>query len=196
MPVINQQLFIVFLFSIYPTYLSHLTENYKTCMSESLNYNDIEKHFNSSSNLYFLFGINIHRPFINEYEQIYADASIFIIVICKINSSDCISQGGSLPSKYKLEFSISGVPYSDKHSKIDRTWHRTKIINYEFLYEPLNSHSWYDKPENEKGSIWKNFIMNSKKDFDMKRHLFCIFLVDLHQYENIYSKWVMRDFLK
>ncbi len=162
MRVIKQQLFIIFLFSIYPSYLSTLTENYKTCMSKSLTYNDIEKHFISSSNLYFLFGINIHRPFINEYEQTHADASIFIIVICKRNSSDCIPQGGSLPSEYKLEFSMGGVSYNDRHSKIDRTWHRTKLMNYEFLYKPFNSHSWYDKPENEKGSIWKNFIMNSK----------------------------------
>ncbi|CAF1122603.1 unnamed protein product [Rotaria sordida] len=146
-------------------------------MGKSLTYLDIEKHFNSSSNLFFLFGINIHRPFLNEYDQTHADASIFIIVICKSNSSDCISQGGSLPTEYKLEFNIDGVPYSDKHSKIDRQWHRTKLINYEFLYESYNSHSCYDKPENEKGSIWKNFIMNMDSD----------------QYENIYSKWVEFD---
>ncbi|CAF2881029.1 unnamed protein product [Rotaria sp. Silwood2] len=146
-------------------------------MGKSLTYRDIEKHFNSSSNLFFLFGINIHRPFLNEYDQTHADASIFIIVICRSNSSDCISQGGSLPAEYKLEFSVDGVPYSDKHSKIHRLWHRTKLINYEFLYETYNSHSCYDKPENENGSIWKKFIMN----------------MNSNQYENIYSKWVEFD---
>ncbi|CAF1358196.1 unnamed protein product [Adineta steineri] len=154
-----------------------LTENYRTCMNKSLTYNEIENHFNSLSNLYFLFGINIHRPFINEYDQIHADASLFIIVICKTNSSDCISKGGSLPIKYKLEFIIDGVPYTNKYSKIDHQWHRTKIVNYDFLYEPINSHLWYDQPENKKGSIWKNFIMN----------------MDLSQNESIYSKWVEFD---
>ncbi|CAF5073039.1 unnamed protein product [Rotaria sp. Silwood1] len=170
MQVINKQLFIIFLFIIYSSCLYSLIEHHKTCIGKSLTYRDIEKHFNSSSNLFFLFGINIHRPFLNEYDQTHADANIFIIVICKSNSSDCILQSGSLPVEYKLEFSIDGVPYSDKHSKIDRLWHRTKLINYEFLYEPYNSHSCYDKPENEKGSIWKNFIMNSKlryKTFDL-----------------------------
>ena len=136
--------------------------NDKTCVNTPLNYNDIEKHFSSSSNLYFLFGINIYRPFLNEYDQTYADASIFIIVICKINSSDCVSKGGSLPTEYKLEFTINGVPYSDRHSKINHQWHRTKMTNNEFLCEPFNSHSWYDKPENKKGFIWHNYIMNSK----------------------------------
>ncbi|CAF3878033.1 unnamed protein product [Adineta steineri] len=154
-----------------------LTENYRTCMSKSLTYNEIENHFNSLSNLYFLFGINIHRPFINEYDQIHADASLFIIVICKTNSSDCISKRGSLPIKYKLEFIIDGVPYTNKYSKIDHQWHRTKIVNYDFLYEPINSQLWYDQPENEKGSIWKKFIMN----------------MDISQNENIYSKWVEFD---
>jgi hypothetical protein len=147
---------------MYPLSLYTLIENYKTCMNKALTYKDIENHFNSSSNLFFLFGINTHRPFINEYDQTHADASIFIIIICKNDSSDCIEKDGSLPLDYKLEFTIGGVPYSDKHSKIDRMWHRTKRSNYDFLYKPFNTHSWYDEPENEKGSIWKNFIMNSK----------------------------------
>ncbi|CAF5209521.1 unnamed protein product, partial [Rotaria magnacalcarata] len=96
------------------------------------------------------------------------------------NSSNCISQNESLPTEYKLEFSVDGVPYSDKNSKIDRRWHRTKAANYEFLYEPFNSHSWYDKPDNEQGSVWKNFIMN----------------MDSYEQENIHSKWVnLKRFL-
>ncbi|CAM4742883.1 unnamed protein product [Rotaria magnacalcarata] len=147
-------------------------------MSKPLTYHDVERHFNySSSSLFFLFGINIHRPFLNEFDQTHAEASIFIVVVCKKNSSNCISQNESLPTEYKLEFSVDGVPYSDKNSKIDRRWHRTKAANYEFLYEPFNSHSWYDKPDNEQGSVWKNFIMN----------------MDSYEQENIHSKWVEFD---
>ncbi|CAF2047661.1 unnamed protein product [Rotaria magnacalcarata] len=178
MQLIIQQLYSVFFFSIC-SFGSHSSiEQHNTCMSKPLTYHDVERHFNySSSSLFFLFGINIHRPFLNEFDQTHAEASIFIVVVCKKNSSNCISQNESLPTEYKLEFSVDGVPYSDKNSKIDRRWHRTKAANYEFLYEPFNSHSWYDKPDNEQGSVWKNFIMN----------------MDSYEQENIHSKWVEFD---
>ncbi|CAF4504278.1 unnamed protein product [Rotaria socialis] len=175
MRLIIEQLYSVFFFSICSFGSYGSTEQHNTCMSKPLTYHDVERHFNySSSNLFFLFGINIHRPFLNEFDQTHAEASIFIVVVCKKNSSNCITQGESLPTEYELEFSVDGVPYSDKNSQIDRRWHRTKAANYEFLYEPFNSHSWYDKPGNEQGSVWKNFIMN----------------MDSYEQENIHAKWV------
>lgn len=157
-----EQWFIVIHISICLLSLCGSIDHRTICMSKSWTYHDVEKHFLSSSNLFFMFGITIHRPFLNENNQTYADANVFIIAICRKNSSDCISQGGSLPSEYKLKFSIGDVLYNDQNSKINRQWHRTKIVNYDFLYEPFNSYSWYDNPNNEQGSIWKNFIMNSK----------------------------------
>ncbi|CAF1559920.1 unnamed protein product [Adineta steineri] len=63
-----------------------------------------------------------------------------------------------LPFKYKLEFTIDGVLYSNKYSKMDHQCYRTKIINYDFLYEPMNSHLWYDQSENE--NIYSKWIIN------------------------------------
>ncbi|CAF1049323.1 unnamed protein product, partial [Adineta ricciae] len=149
-------------------------ENYAACKKNPLTYDTIENHLSSISNLYFLFGIRIHRPFMNVHSQTHAEASMFILAICKKYSSDCISQGGSLPSNYKLEFTLNGAPYTDRHTKIDRQWHRLKIANYDFLYDPFHSHSWYDHAENDNDSIWKKFIMN----------------MDSNENENIHAKWV------
>ena len=83
-----------------------------TCLTRTWIVDDVDRHFKTSSNLFFLFGVQIHRPFVNEDEQRHADASVFIIALCKSRSSDCIAKGGSLPWDYQLEMTIASVPYS------------------------------------------------------------------------------------
>lgn len=141
----------------------------------SLTTNDIDRHFRTNSNLFFLFGIEIHRPFLDENNQTYADASLFIIVICRENSSDCFPRRGSLPSDYELKFSVGNQFYTNAFSEIDGKWHRTKRVNDDFLYQPMNAHGWYDDRDDESGSIWKTWVMTDGEN------------------ENLYSKWVGRS---
>ena len=119
----------------------------------------IAEHFQTSSNLYFLFGINVHRAFLIENEQTSAEATVFLIALCRTNSNDCLIRRGSLPADYRLEFSVGDVFYDDQNLKINQQWHRTKTINEDFLFESFTRHSWYDE------SIWKTYVMNSEKKF-------------------------------
>lgn len=162
--------------------------NERTCRTKAWTVDDVDQHFKTSSDLFFLFGVQIHRPFVNEDEQTHADASVFIIGICKSGSSDCIDRRGSLPSNYHLKFTIAGLSFNESHRAIDRRWHRTKKINDDFLYGPFNSPSWYDDPD---GSIWSRYIMNSKASFrrnSQKLPVRC--LVNSFGNESLYTKWV------
>ena len=165
--------------------------NDRTCRTKAWTVDDVDRHLKASSNLFFLFGVQIHRPFVNEDEQTHADASVFIIGICKSSSSDCIDRGGSLPSNYHLMVTIAGLSFNESHRAIDRRWHRTKKINYDFLYGPFNSHSWYDDPDDPDGSIWSRYIMNSKASFGRNiQELLVPFLVNSFGNESLYTKWV------
>ena len=155
-----QRLTVVLVVSCYACSCDALMSNASACVHQPLTYNEVKNHLGSASNLFFLFGIDVHRPFLNEHDQLHADASVFIISICASNSLDCIAKRGSLPAEYQLKFTIDGLSFDAAHADIDRQWHRAKRSNHPFLYEPVNSHGWYDEPANEHGSIWTKYIMN------------------------------------
>lgn len=134
----------------------------QSCRSPPLTYTDLDRHFQAKSNLFFLFGVEIYQPFLNEDNQTSAEASLFIVAVCKTNSTDCLVEEGSLPSDYELRFNVGDQSYTDRDFHIDQKWHRMKRVNDDFLYRPLLDHGWYDDPKGADGSIWKNWVMNSK----------------------------------
>ncbi|CAF0817205.1 unnamed protein product, partial [Didymodactylos carnosus] len=101
------------------------------CKDRTYTVTDIQTHFQNNADLYFLFGINVYRPYMNALQE-KGEASVLVFGLCKPNSSDCVPYRGNLSERYQLEFTVA-----------------------DFLYKPFMSTGWYE-PEIWHQLIWIN----------------------------------------